>query len=55
MWTVILIALSIIVVIGIIRISVNKPESFWEGFFEVFCLDLLGDIIIAIIESYDGH
>lgn len=48
-WEIFFIILGIIVVIGIIRLCVKRPDSFGEAFMEVLCIDVLG----AIIEHID--
>lgn len=47
---VILSGLGIILLIGFIRVLVSKPNSVGDFFLEVLLLDLLLEIIIAIID-----
>jgi len=53
MWTWIFIILGVLVFIGIIRLMINKPDSFGEALFEVFCIDLLFDLLESIFENID--
>lgn len=51
--TIVLIILGIVVTIGIIRVIINPSESFGELIIEILLIDLLGDILQAIFESFD--
>lgn len=52
-WEIFFIILGIIVVIGIIRLCINRPSSFGEALMEVLCIDVLGDVLGSILEHID--
>lgn len=51
--TIVLIILGIVVTIGIIRVIITPSESFGELIMDILFIDLLVDILSAIIESID--
>jgi len=50
-WVVLWIAIGIIVVAGIIRLCYKHPKNFGEAFLDFLWLDIIFEIIIALIES----
>lgn len=51
MLTILLSILAIILVIGIVRICLKPSNNFFEFIGDLFLLDLLGDLLQAIIEN----
>lgn len=49
--SIVLVILAIIVIFGIIRIIISPCESFGEALMDIFFLDLLFDILSAILEA----
>lgn len=45
------IVIGIMAVIGIIRIMIKPADGFWDLFAQLFILDVLFDILIAVIEG----
>jgi hypothetical protein len=43
----------IIICIGCVRVFFTRPRTYGDFFMEVLCLDLISDLIIAIIEGLD--
>ncbi len=51
--SIILLIFGIIVVIGIIRVIIRPCESFGDMLMDMFWLDILGDILEAILDNID--
>jgi len=51
-WLLILLSLvALWLLIGIIRMIINKPDSSMDAFLQLLMFDVIGELIIAILES----
>lgn len=53
MGTILLIILGFIIFCGIVREIITPPSSLLDFFLQLFCIDILGDILIKICEWID--
>lgn len=52
-WDIFWLIIGIMVVVGTFRIFINKPKTFGEGFLEFLCLDVIVEVLGAILENID--